>query len=93
MREISADLQREYDALAMAIEDGRWNDDDPRARELIATARDRGVAMAALEVFEDPTAPTPVRERALAAIAGRVLASGGPGGGPNVGPNVYALAG
>jgi len=66
-------IQRDYDALAMAIEEGRWNDDDPRAQAIIATARARGLAPAALEVFEDHTVPTPVRERALAAIAGRVL--------------------
>ncbi len=66
-------IQRDYDALAMAIEEGRWNAEDPRAQAIIATARTRGLAPAALEVFEDQTVPTPVRERALAAIAGRVL--------------------
>jgi hypothetical protein len=66
-------IQRDYNALAMAIEEGRWNDDDPRAEAIIAAARARGLAPAALEVFEDHSAPTPVRERALAAIAGRVL--------------------
>ena len=66
-------IQRDYDALAMAIEEGRWNDGDPRARAIIAAARARGLAPAALEVFEDHTAPSPVRERALATIAGRVL--------------------
>lgn len=75
-------IQRDYDALAMAIEEGRWNDDDPRARAIIAAARARGLAPAALEVFEDHTVPTPVRERALATIAGRVLTD-----------SKYALAG
>lgn len=82
MRENSAHLQSQYDALAMAIEDGRWNDDDPRAAAIVAAARTRGLAPAAVEVFEDPGVPTPVRERALACIAGRVLAS-----------EQYALAG
>lgn len=68
-------LQSDYDALAMAIEDGMFNDDDPRAWTFVDAARTRGLAPAALEVFTDPTAPTPVRERALAAIAGRVLAN------------------
>lgn len=66
-------IQSDYDALAMAIEEGRWNDDDPRAQAIVAAARARGLAPAALEVFEDHSVPTPVRERALAAIAGRVL--------------------
>lgn len=66
-------IQSDYDALAMAIEEGRWNDDDPRAQAIIAAARARGLAPAALEVFDDQSVPTPVRERALAAIAGRVL--------------------
>ena len=66
-------IQRDYNALAMAIEEGRWNDDDPRAQAIIAAARARGLAPAALEVFDDQSVPTPVRERALAAIAGRVL--------------------
>lgn len=66
-------IQSDYNALAMAIEEGRWNDDDPRAQAIIAAARVRGLAPAALEVFEDHSVPTPVRERALAAIAGRVL--------------------
>ena len=66
-------IHRDYNALAMAIEEGRWNDDDPRAQAIIAAARARGLAPAALEVFEDHSVPTPVRERALAAIAGRVL--------------------
>lgn len=68
-------LQSDFDALAMAIEDGMFNDDDPRAWTIVDAARIRGLAPAALEVFTDPTAPTPVRERAFAAIAGRVLAS------------------
>ncbi|MEY2990244.1 MAG: hypothetical protein RLZZ163_1160 [Actinomycetota bacterium] len=66
-------VQREFDALAMAIEEGRWNDDDPRAQAIIAAARARGLAPAALEVFDDHAMPTPVRERALATIAGRLL--------------------
>ena len=66
-------IQRDYDALAMAIEEGRWNDEDPRAQAIIAAARARGLAPVALEVFEDQSVPTPVRERALATIAGRVL--------------------
>lgn len=66
-------IQSDYDALAMAIEEGRWNENDPRAQAIIAAARARGLAPAALEVFEDQSVPTPVRERALAAIAGRVL--------------------
>ena len=66
-------IHRDFNALAMAIEEGRWNDDDPRAQTIIAAARARGLAPAALEVFEDQSVPTPVRERALAAIAGRVL--------------------
>lgn len=75
-------IQRDFDALAMAIEEGRWNDDDLRAQAIIAAARVRGLAPAALEVFEDQTVPTPVRERALAAIACKVLSS-----------RQYALAG
>lgn len=69
-------LQREYDALAMAIEEGRWHDDDPRTHAFIATARAHGVACAALEVVEDPSVPMPVRERAFAAVASRVLTEG-----------------
>jgi hypothetical protein len=57
----------------MAIEEGRWTDEDPRAQAIIAAARARGLAPAALEVFNDHSVPTPVRERALATIAGRVL--------------------
>ena len=66
-------LRSDYDALAMAIEDGRWTDDDPRGTAIIAAARARGVAPAALAVFEDRSVPAPVRERAFAAIAGGVL--------------------
>lgn len=66
-------IQRDFDALAMAIEEGRWNDDDPRAQAIIDAARVRGLAPAALEVFADQSVPAPVRERALATIAGRVL--------------------
>lgn len=75
-------IQSDYNALAMAIEEGRWNENDPRAQAIIAAARARGLAPAALEVFEDQSVPTPVRERALAAIAGRVLTD-----------TYYALAG
>ena len=66
-------IQRDYDALAMAIEEGRWDAEDPRAQVIITEARARGLAPAALQVFEDQSVPTPVRERALATIAGRVL--------------------
>ena len=66
-------IQSDYDALAMAIEEGRWTDEDPRAQAIIAAACARGLAPAALEVFQDHSVPTPVRERALATIAGRVL--------------------
>ena len=66
-------VRRDFDALAMAIEEGRWNEGDPRADAIIAAARVRGLAPAALEVFQDSSVPTPVRERALATIAGRVL--------------------
>ena len=66
-------VRRDFDALAMAIEEGCWNEADPRADAIIAAARARGLAPAALEVFADSSVPTPVRERALATIAGRVL--------------------
>jgi hypothetical protein len=52
-------VQRDFDALAMAIEEGRWDDDDPRAQAIIAAARARGLAPAALEVFD----PTPMRRQ------------------------------
>lgn len=66
-------VRRDFDSLAMAIEEGRWTEDDPRADAIVAAARARGLAPAALEVFQDSSVPTPVRERALATIAGRVL--------------------
>ena len=67
-------VQRDYDALAMAIEEGRWNDDDPRAEAIISAARAQGLASTVLEVYEDRSVPAPVRERAFATIAGRLLA-------------------
>ena len=75
-------LQRDFDALAMAIEDGRWSDQDPRATAIVEAARSRGLSTAAVDVVTDVRAPAPVRERALACIAGQLLAEGD-----------YALAG
>ena len=66
-------VRRDFDALAMAIEEGRWNEGDPRADAIVAAARARGLAPAALEVYQDSSVPTPVRERALATIAGRLI--------------------
>ena len=62
----------DFDALAMAIEDRSWNDADPRARDIVATARARGLNPVAIDVYEDHASPVPVRERALAAIASAV---------------------
>ena len=73
MRENTTLLQREFDSLAMAIEDGRWNDDDPRTDTIVAAAQARGLTSAALLVLVDPSAPAPVRERALACVAGLLL--------------------
>lgn len=75
MHEKNPHLQSDFNALAMAMEDGSWNEEDPRARAIVLAARTRGVAPTALAVFEDQVAPAPVRERAFAAIAGRVLAN------------------
>lgn len=74
MKENTTLMQREFDSLAMAIEDGRANDDDPRASAFVDLARSRGLAPNAVEVFTDRRYPSPVRERALARLAGRVLA-------------------
>jgi hypothetical protein len=73
MRKNTTLLQREFDSLAMAIEDGRWNDDDPRTDTIVAAAQARGLASAALSVLVDRSAPAPVRERALACVAGQLL--------------------
>ena len=62
----------DFDALAMAIEDRSWNDADPRAHDIVATARARGLNPVAIDVYEDHASPVPVRERALAAIASAV---------------------
>ena len=62
----------DFDALAMAIEDQSWNDADPRAYDIVATARARGLNPVAFDVYEDHESPRPVRERALAAIASAV---------------------
>jgi hypothetical protein len=62
----------DFDALAMAIEDRSWNDTDPRAHDIVATARARGLNPVAIDVYEDHASPRPVRERALAAIASAV---------------------
>ena len=62
----------DFDALAMAIEDRSWNDADPRAHDIVAAARARGLNPVALDVYEDHASPVPVRERALAAIASAV---------------------
>lgn len=67
-------LQRTYAALAMAIEDGTWNDHDPRAEAIIELARTRGVSPVLVDLYADPRAPQPVRERAFACVAGKVLA-------------------
>ncbi|HEV8023331.1 MAG TPA: hypothetical protein VGP37_00420 [Candidatus Nanopelagicales bacterium] len=75
MHETNPHLLSDFHALAMAIEEGTWNDDDPRAQAIVLVARTQGVAPTALAVFDDQVAPAPVRERAFAAIAGRVLAS------------------
>ena len=61
-----------FDALAMAIEDRSWNDADPRAHDIVAAARARGLNPVAIDVYEDHASPVPVRERALAAIASAV---------------------
>jgi hypothetical protein len=73
MRKNTTLLQRDFDSLAMAIEDGRWNDDDPRTDTIVAAAQARGLASAALSVLVDRSAPAPVRERALACVAGQLL--------------------
>ena len=62
----------DFDALAMAIEDRSWNDADPRAHDIVAAARARGLNPVAIDVYEDYASPRPVRERALAAIASAV---------------------
>ena len=62
----------DFDALAMAIEDRSWNDADPRAYDIVAAARARGLNPVAIDVYEDHASPRPVRERALAAIASAV---------------------
>ena len=62
----------DFDALAMAIEDRSWNDADPRAHDIVAAARARGLTPVAIDVYEDHASPRPVRERALAAIASAV---------------------
>ena len=62
----------DFDALAMAIEDRSWSDADPRAHDIVATARARGLNPVAIDVYEDHASPRPVRERALAVIAGAV---------------------
>ena len=62
----------DFDALAMAIEDRSWNDADPRAHDIVAAARARGLTPVAIDVYEDHASPVPVRERALAAIASAV---------------------
>lgn len=62
----------DFDALAMAIEDRSWSDADPRAHDIVATARARGLNPVAIDVYEDHASPVPVRERALAAIASAV---------------------
>lgn len=62
----------DFDALAMAIEDRSWNDADPRAHDIVAAARARGLNPVAIDVYEDHASPVPVRERALAAIASAV---------------------
>ena len=67
-------LERTYADLAMAIEDGAWTENDPRAASIIELARERGVAPMLVDLVADARAPRPVRERALACVAGRVLA-------------------
>jgi len=62
----------DFDALAMAIEDRSWSDADPRAHDIVAAARARGLNPVAIDVYEDHASPVPVRERALAAIASAV---------------------
>ena len=62
----------DFDALVMAIEDRSWNDADPRAHDIVAAARARGLNPVAIDVYEDHASPVPVRERALAAIASAV---------------------
>ena len=76
MRKNTTLLQREFDSLAMAIEDGRWNHDDPRTDTIVAAAQARGLSSAALSVLVDRSAPAPVRERALACVAGQLLTEG-----------------
>jgi hypothetical protein len=76
MRKNTTLLQLDFDSLAMAIEDGRWNDDDPRTDTIVAAAQARGLASAALSVLVDRSAPAPVRERALACVAGQLLTEG-----------------
>ena len=66
-------LQQDFDALAMAIEDGRWSADDPRAAAIVAAVQARGLHSAALDVYFDHSTPGPVRERALACLAGQLL--------------------
>ncbi len=73
MRKNTTLLQLDFDSLAMAIEDGRWNDDDPRTDTIVAAAQARGLVSAALSVLVDRSAPAPVRERALACVAGQLL--------------------
>ena len=65
------DHSRDFDALAMAIEDGVWVENDPRAEAIVNAARDAGLRLASFEVYADRGMPTPVRARAFAAIAGR----------------------
>ena len=62
----------DFDALAMAIEDRSWKNADPRAHDIVAATRARGLKTVAIDVYEDHASPGPVRERALAAIASAV---------------------
>ena len=62
----------DFDALAMAIENRSWSDADPRAHDIVAAARARGLHPVAIDIYEDHASPRPVRERALAVIAGAV---------------------
>ena len=65
------DYSRDFDALAMAIEDGVWVEHDPRAEAIVNAARAAGLQLASFDVYADQSVPTPVRVRAFASIAGR----------------------
>lgn len=63
------DYSRDFDALAMAIDDGVWVEHDPRAEAIVNAARAAGLRLASFDVYADQSMPIPVRVRAFASIA------------------------